>query len=254
MFTEYPKWALPQQEQIAANVIFGVLALLAIIYAIYVARRDKTVLPYFMVLAAMVTVPWEAMCNVMAHCVYPEVDQMATWVEVWGRKIPLYMGFCYIFYIVVPVLWLLKRMEQGISQSQWWKYYGIALVLVSTFEFVAVGHFGLWQYYGDNQPLKVLNFPMWWWFVNAQSLFVETSVLYLLRKNGILTEQTSFLVIPLMPMLTWAVHGSAGLPMYITMPTTTSTTAPVIASVMAILLSFMNMWIFGRLVTRSPKS
>lgn len=252
MYTNRPNWDLSLQQQIFVNCLFGLVALSAIAYAVYVARQEKTRYPYFLALGAALLVFYEPFNNVLALCTYPEINQI-TWIEALGRKIPMYIGFCYVFYFTAPMLWIIRRLEAGVTEAQWWKYYGVGFVLVTTFELIPI-HFGWWRYYGEHQALVVLGFPSWWWFVNAQSVFVGATLVYSLRKNGILSEGRSFLLIPILPMALWSAHGSAAVPTFAALNSTTDLRVTTVASLLSMLLALMNMWICGRLVTRSAVS
>ena len=243
-----PVWGLSFQEQLFINALFGLVALVAVIYAVHVARQEKTRYPYFLLVGAGLATAWEAFADVYGQCIFPEIDQI-TWVELIGRKIPLYMGFCYIFYVTAPVLWLIRRLQAGITVAQWWKYYGVAVVLVATFELLPI-HLDWWRYYGENQVFVVLGYPAWWWFVNAQAVFVISAMLHLLRRSGVLSENHSFLLIPLVPMLTWCAGGSAAMPVFATLTSTADVRIITAACILSTLLSFMNIWITSRLVIR----
>lgn len=248
-----PNWGLSFQEQMIPTVIFGLLALLSIAYAVRFARRQKTRYPYFLVLGTALTVVWEPFTNVLGQCTYPEIGQI-TLIEELGRKIPLYMGFFYMACAIWPVLWIVSRLEAGITESQWWKYYGVGLVLATLGESIPL-HFGWWGYYGEQQPLWIPGFPpAWWWFANAQCVLVAAGMVHLLRKCGVLSESRSFLLVPLFPMLIWCTQGSASMPIFATLTSTMDIRLTTAASLLTMLMALMNVWISGRLVTRPSVS
>ena len=245
-----PNWELSNGHELAANVIFGAIALMALAYAVRLARKERTRYPLYAMLGAGLCVFYEPINNVLGHCTYGEIGQV-TGLHVFGRKIPTYINWVYLFYLSTPVLWIMGRIRAGVTARQWWRYYAVGVVLCTLFEPIPI-HFDWWQYYGDNQALKIMGLPMWWWFANPMCLFVMAAVFHYLRQH-VISERLSPLLVPLWPMMLVAAHLPAGIPIYTALNSTSSTVVTTLATLLTIGLSFMMVWITGRLVvTEQP--
>lgn len=238
-----PNWELAWGEQLVACVIFGVVALAALAYMIYVARAERKMWPLYLFLGCGLAVFYEPINNVLGLCTYPEINQL-TWISTFGRDIPVYIGFVYFFYFSATVLWLMRRIEAGISQRQWWTYYAAFTVVVTCFEFVPISR-GWWMYYGDHQALRVLGFPMWWWVANGYCLFGIATLLHHLRRK-VLTGGRAVLLIPIYPMALFALHGAVAIPVFTALNSTDSTVVNTLAALLTMALAVTNMWLISR--------
>jgi hypothetical protein len=243
-----PNWRLSHGQQVTANTLFALATVLALAYVVHIARRDNKVWPLFLFLGAGLTVFYEPINNVLGHCTYPE-SHLLTWIQTFGRKIPVYIGFCYFFYFSAAVLWIMGRIEAGITSRQWWRYYAVGVVAATSFELIPI-HLKWWLYYGSAQSPKVLGFPMWWWFANPECLFATATLLYFLRKH-VVKEQLSVLLVPLFPMAIFATHGAVAIPVFTALNSTTNRAVTTLASLLTIALALMVMWLCGKLVARS---
>lgn len=248
---DHPLWSIGSGEQLTAELLFGAAALAALVYCVRVSLRRGQKWPLFVFGGAALTVVYEPLNNLLGHCAYPEVGQH-TYIDMFGRQIPLFIGFVYMFYFAAPVTWLMQRYEAGISARRLAKYYAVGVVLCAAFEPVFCnGDIGLkwWHYYGDNQALAFTGLPMWWWFVNPMCVFANAYVFHLLRKHVLTSDAQTALFVPLGLLCVIAWHLTAGLPMYITIIGTDGKTLTTLATFGSIAIAGMYMWIIGRTVT-----
>jgi hypothetical protein len=240
-----PNWELSNGHELAANLIFGAVALLALAYCIHVARKERQRYPLFLFVGGALCVFYEPINNVLGHCTYGEIGQV-TWLHTLGRKIPSFIGAVYMFYLTAPILWLMGRLRAGVTARQWWRYYSVGVVACTGFELIPI-HYGWWKYYGANQGLRVLGFPMWWWFANPMCLFLMAAIFHFLRQR-VITDRLSPLLTVMWPMVFFATHGSAAIPVYTALNSSSDTLVTSAAAAFTIALSLMMMWISGRLV------
>ena len=240
-----PNWELSAGHELVANVLFGVVGLLALGYCVHLARRERRSYPLFVFLGAGLSVFYEPINNVLGHCTYPEIGQV-TWIETFGRRIPTYIGPVYFFYFSATILWLMGRIRAGVTTRRWWTYYSVGVAACTSFELVPI-HYGWWKYYGGNQGLRILGFPMWWWFVNPMCLFAMATLFHFLRKH-VITDGLSPLLVLLWPMALFATHGSAAIPVYTALNSTSSTAVTTLATLLTIGLALMVMTLTGKLV------
>ncbi|HKN39016.1 MAG TPA: hypothetical protein VJ456_07910 [Acidimicrobiia bacterium] len=240
-----PNWELSSGHEVVANVLFGVVGLLALGYCVHLARRDRTRWPLFVFLGSGLAVFYEPINNVLGHCTYPEISQV-TWISTLGRRIPTYIGPVYFFYFSAPILWLMGRIRAGVTTRQWWTYYSVGVVACTCFELIPI-HYGWWKYYGANQGLRVLGFSMWWWFANPMCLFAMAALFHFLREQ-VLTDRLSPLLVVLWPMALFATHGSAAVPVYTALNSTANTAVTSLAVLLTIGLALMVVALTGKLV------
>lgn len=245
LVVERPSWYLSDGQEIVANLIFGAVAILALVFMVHVMRKEKRRYPLFMFLGAGLAVFYEPINNVLGLCTYPESGQ-ATWINTFGRQIPTYIGFVYFFYFSATILWLMRRIRAGVTVRQWARYYTVGVVLCTSFELIPI-HLGWWKYYGDHQAMRVLDFPMWWWFANPMCLFAMATLFHFLREH-VITDRLSPLFVPLYPVALFAMHGSAAIPVFTYLNSSTNQAVGVAATLITIGWSITVIWITSRLV------
>jgi len=251
-----PIWGFSSGEQTVAELVFGGAALAALIYCIVVARRERKLWPLAAFGGSMLLVTYEPFNNFLGNCAYPTIGQH-TFISYLGRDVPVYTWFIYMFYFSVAVPFLMKRFEAGVTMRQLWKYYAVAVVLCAAFEplFVSTG-VGLhwWEYFGANQPLNFTGLPMWWWFANAMVVCVTAMIFHLLKTHVFTSDRQSVLFVPLEPLILFAVHGSAAVPVYIAVKSSHGTTWTTLATLATVAISGLYVWLFGKAVTRRPQA
>jgi hypothetical protein len=250
LIVERPNWELSNTHEIAANLIFGAMAGLALAFMVYVMRKEHQRYPLFMFLGAGLSVFYEPVNNVLGLCTYGEIGQV-TWIDTFGRKIPTYIGFVYFFYFSATILWLMRRIRAGVTARQWARYYAVGVALCTCFEFIPI-RLEWWKYYGDHQALRVLGFPMWWWFANPMCLFAMATLFHFLRER-VITERLSPLFVPLYPVALFAMHGSAAFPIFTYLNSSTNQAVGVAATLLTIGWSITVIWITSRLVARQAQ-
>jgi hypothetical protein len=250
-----PVWGFGSGEQAAAELLFGGLALAALIYCIVVARREGKLWPVYVFAGSALLVTYEPFNNFLANCTYPTIEQH-TFISYLDRDVPVYTWFIYMFYFSVAVPLLMKRFEAGVTMRQLWRYYAIAVVTCAAFEPLFISSkVGLewWQYFGSNQPLDFTGMPMWWWFANGMVVCVTAMIFHLLKTHVLTKDRQTLLFVPLEPLILFAVHGSAAVPAYIAVKSSDGTTWTTVATLATIAISVLYMWLFGKATTRHVK-
>jgi hypothetical protein len=248
---EYPSFSISASAQTTAEVVFGGAALVALVYCVSVARRERKVWPLAVFGGSMLLVSYEPFNNLLGHCAYPTPshDPMLTYL---GQHVPVSTWFIYMFYFSVAVPFVMLKLEQGIMMRQLWKYYAVAVVLCGAFEPVFANvHLGMrwWFYYGSNQALNFTGLPMFWWFANAMVVLVTAMIFHLLRKHLFDRDWQSLSFILLEPLILFGIHGSAGIPYYVTITSTTGKTWTTIGTLGSIAISAFYVALFGKAVT-----
>jgi hypothetical protein len=247
----YPVWAISSSSQTISELLFGGLALVALLYCIRVARRERTLWPLAVFGGSMLLVSYEPFNNFLGHCAYPTPGQH-TALSYLGQHVPVSTWFIYMFYFSVAVPFVMQKLEQGITMRTLMKYYVVAVVICGAFEpLFANVHLGVrwWYYYGHNQALDFTGLPMFWWFANAMVVLVTAMIFHLLKRHVLKRDRETLAFIILEPLILFGIHGSAGIPYYIAITSTTGKTWSTIATFGSIAISVMYVWLFGKAVT-----
>lgn len=241
-----PDWELSAGTQITANAVFFSTAAAVLVYALYVARKDRALWPLYLFVAAGVCVFYETIIDHLGAVTYGE-QNLTTVYHLWDREIPLYILGVYITYFGLAATWLMRALDRGVTERQWWKYYWWHVVVCFAFEPIPI-HFDLWKYWGDNQPFGLFGFPAWWWFANGAMLYNATAIMYLVRRH-LIADRHSFILILLYPAAIFAIHGSAAIPVGLALNSTTNQLVIEVAQIVTIAVAFMYTWLFGKAVT-----
>ena len=238
-----PDWSISATSSLVAELVFGIGALLSIGYCASVARREHKVWPIWVIVGSMLTMLWEPFTDLLLDCGYPRGPRVA--VNLFGHDIPLFIFFVYVFYFAPAVVWLYLRMQEGVTQRQFWKYSGVMVLACALFEPLPIA-LGWWHYLG-NQPLNFTGLPMHWWFTNATCVIAVPVAMYLIRKHLLSSDRQTWIFAPLMLMVVWA-SKSVDIPLVWVMSGTESSTLRTLASLGTITLSLAVLWGMARAV------
>lgn len=104
-------------------------------------------------------------------------------------------------------------------------------------------------YYGDNQPLAFTGLQMYWPFISATCVFATAAVFHLTRRHLFAgDDRKAWLFVPVGPLVTWAVHGSASAPVFAALSSGGSEVVTTITSLVTIALSIAYFRLAARLV------
>ena len=247
MLTEYnkPIFDIGSGDQLFGELLFGGAALLALIYCVHVARQRGEVWPLFVFAGATLTAAYEPFNNVLAHCAYPEIGQHTVFTFL-NQSMPLYIVFAYMFYFAAPCTELVQRFERGMTMRDLAIAYAGAVVLCAAFEPYFVHH-EYWKYIGA-QPFNFIGIPLFWWFVNAMSVFAIAATYHLMREHILTRDWQSICFVVIGPLMMFAMHGSASVPAQIGI-NAPGELAGQLGSFGSIAIALLYMWIIGRAVT-----
>jgi hypothetical protein len=212
MNLDYPIWGISTASQAAAELAMGGFTVVALVYCVWLARREREIWPLMVWAAGAPMAMYETLNNVLAHVAYPTIGQHTAFT-LFGRAMPVYLVLVYMCYFGIVVPMLMKRFEDGVTKKQVMTYFGLVVAMAAVFEPIPVA-LDWWTYYGDNQPLKVLGIPMWWWFANAAAVVGTAAVFAALRKHVFTADWQSIFFIPLSLATCAAWHLTAAFPTY----------------------------------------
>jgi hypothetical protein len=178
-------------------IIFGFGALLALVYAVAMARKKKDILPIYLFLAGIASYPVEAMADMLGQCWFPEVGQIVGY-KTFGHSIPLFHVLCYAFYFPPAITWMVYRFERGVTVRWLLKLFFLLPIPCYLFEILPI-HYHVWIYYG-NQPFMIPpGWPLHWGGPGSATFLILTAIITY-KALPYLRGWRKVAVIPLMPV------------------------------------------------------
>src|ERR1700758_5463841 len=116
-----PNWELSHHFQLIQIAIGSALMVVALIYAVFVSRRDHVIYPYLIFIGSGINSLTEPILDVLGVSTQPEINQITAYF-LYGRKIPVYLAICYFYYFPIVITMLVRKLGTGISQAQWWRF------------------------------------------------------------------------------------------------------------------------------------
>src|SRR5262245_3282331 len=108
------------------QAILIVLSLLVFVLAVWFVateiRRRGDWVPLYAFIGGGLIVVYEPLGDILVSVLYPIQGQIG-WITLFGRKIPLFIGVLYFWYMSVPALYFLRRVEQGLTRASLWRLY-----------------------------------------------------------------------------------------------------------------------------------
>lgn len=247
MTASYPVFGISSGGALASFLLFGGAALVALIYCIVVARRVRAPWPLAAFGGSALLVTYEPFNNFLAHCAYPtgpHAHDMLTW---FGQHVPWTTWLIYMFYFSFAVPLLVQKLDRGVTMRGFFGFYACAVVICAAFEPIFANVHGLrwWYYYGDNQALAFTGMPMFWWFANAMVVVGTGVAVYLLKRHVFTRPAQQWLIVPLSPLLLFALHGSASAPVFTAIHSTNSVAISTLATLLTIAISILYIWLMG---------
>jgi len=212
---------MPNGAQIGLTVACGLIALAVGVYVVIASRRRGDLAPLLIYVGAGLAVFYEPLGDSLSQVYYPEIGQWS-WINSFGRDIPVFIGLLYFWYMAAGSLWLLHKADVGVTARQWWGAWGGYLGFAIALEMVAAR--GLsnadgapWIYYG-NQAFVFMDVPFFtpWSYVSID-VVVAMGAVMLVR---FLPRTQYWLLLPLVPMLMLAGHLMAAWPSVLAMHST----------------------------------
>ena len=149
---------MPAGPQELLTVISVTLWLLAAWFVYTECRRRQDRVPLFAFLGGGLAIVYEPLGDILVSVLYP-VHGQVTWINLFGRPIPLFIGVLYFWYMSVPAIYFLRRLEHGLTRAALWRMYGLSLILAIGIELYGV-NVSAWVYYGSHAYV-LFGVPLW---------------------------------------------------------------------------------------------
>jgi len=246
---DHPIVPISATEMTVVTVVFGVLALAALAFCATVAVKRRQMWPIYLYIGGGLAVWYETLTDVLGRCVWAPPGDWPSVVDLYGRALPLFANFLYLFYFPVVQVGIVLLLERGLAYRTWLKFLGIAVVAAALFELYPVSR-KWWWYFGDGQPVSVLGYPAYWAFCAEAAVSGGAAIIYLLRRNGYLTNRRSWLMMFLPASLTPMIHMAIVWPAHTAISNSTNLWATTPAALLTIVLACTMIALIGRIATK----
>ncbi|RAV01571.1 hypothetical protein [Mycolicibacter senuensis] len=162
-----PPYDLPlntTMQAVATFVLWGGTALLSI-YAVSMARRERTIFPVVLVLAVAVGSLIEPMYDITYHLLWLDAGQQWTLFTSFGLPQPVWVMPAYVMVFGMPALLMYRSLAKAVTLVQVFKFAGLTALTTTMFETTAI-NLGLYVYYGES-PWRLFNYPLFIGFMEG---------------------------------------------------------------------------------------
>lgn len=226
--------------QVAMLIVISLLALGVFAYAIRIWRSMGRSEMFWITLGAMGAVFYEPLGDSMVDLVYHQSDSL-TAVTAFGVTVPMWVLPCYAVFFGPAILALSTLLENGISRQRWFGLYAVCVVGTWLFE-VPLLKMGSYRYFGSQQPLKILDYPVWMAFSNSAVIFVVAMLVHACKKTAIVRERPAYLLL-LVPSFIIGIGVTTLVPIGIAMSSTTSLLIINLCAAASAILSIAYVWV-----------
>ncbi|HET9517246.1 MAG TPA: hypothetical protein VFO77_05940 [Actinoplanes sp.] len=199
---------MPEGLQAGLIVVLGVAAVVVALVIVQTAVRDRSPIPVLVLLGALLCVAYEPIGDMLVLAYYPELGQI-TWVTLFGRGIPVFIGLMYVGYIAPFVLLFEHLHRRGFTIRSWWTLWAGTAGAIVVIEIVVMRFGDAWVYYGS-QRLVVAGLPLWTPITYASFLLAIACGVHGLAAR--LRPGDRWLIVPAVPALLAGAHVSTSLP------------------------------------------
>ncbi|BBX17119.1 hypothetical protein [Mycolicibacterium duvalii] len=205
--------------QVSMLAVTLVLAAAVFWYAIKRWRTTGRSEMFWMSLGALAAASYEPLGDFMVDITYHESGALRS-VSGFGGIIPLWTMFMYVVFWAPGILYLTQKLETGITFKRWMGLFAITVPITLAFEIPMLA-LGLYKYYGSQQPIQVLGYPLWMAFSNSAVIFIVSLLVHAAMKTALVRDKPAYLVL-LVPSIIIGVGVVTILPIGMAMSSTTS--------------------------------
>jgi hypothetical protein len=237
-----PVYSISDGLQRWAIVLSAVGAAGSLVFCVRAAVVRRSALPLYLFVGGALAIVIEPFPDVLGHAVFPEVGQIG-WVDLLGRRIPMYVGLIYMFFFAPPVLLLLDRFERGISRRGYAALCGVVFAGATGFEWLAL-HLRLWVHYGEKPYASLL----FWGVVNSHLIIAVGVIVFVLAR--LIPAGRQFVFVILLPPIAVGVHTMGLMAAALGLGSTTSRVAMTVAALVGVVVCATLLWVYSLAVCR----
>jgi hypothetical protein len=201
---------VPSTAQTVADIAWGALALISLLYVLIECRRTRSALPIVLLVGGAIAYLNEPIVDVMGLVWHPRIHQQRV-LNTFG-PLPLWGLFCYVVFFGAATYIFLLIMRRGVTRKQFWIAVAALMTLNLGIE-IPLLPTHLYYYYGyHTPPMTVAHLPLYWLFLNVGGPLLAAAVL--LAGEKYLTGPR-VLAAALIPMTSYAAYSvAAGWPIF----------------------------------------
>jgi len=162
--------AVNEAGQVVAEVASCALAIIALLYVIAVARKERAVWPFIVLASGTLTCLLEPMFDHLYGLWFPTVGQH-TLFTAYGVSEPLWLVPSYMGFYGGAAVFIVRCLKKNPARTTMWRLYGIMVCVAMVAEISYVKLLGVYEYQ-DHQPWVVLGYPLFLGFVNSMSALI----------------------------------------------------------------------------------
>lgn len=201
-----------EYNSVSSNVFLFIMSFVGIGILILSFRdclKTKSALPVAIATSGLFLCVPEVFIDIMGGLYFPSPDSVV--FSILGRQMGwiIVIGWAVFAQIVIYIFY--KLLEREVKTKILWLSLLIAIVGETIFEIVAV-NLGVYIYFG-NQPLYLLNFPLWYNIANLGGIFIAASLAY--RYKEYLKGWKAIIMLLVTPLSVSANYGLIALPSWI---------------------------------------
>lgn len=192
---------LNETMQAIATIILWTGTFALLFYAAELARKHRSPLPVFLVLAVAAGSIIEPIYDITYHLHWLGADANGDGVQwtlftAFGLPQPVWVMPAYVMVFALPALLLYRSFASGVTVRKIFCWAALTACTTAAFETIAV-NVDLYTYYGD-APMRLLNYPLWISFMEAAQItgFAVLCAVISLRATKWQHTLIAFLVFP----------------------------------------------------------
>lgn len=205
--------------QTSMLAVTALLAAAVFGYALWTWKKTGRSEIFWISVGAMAAVCYEPLGDFMVDIAYHQSDAL-TAISGFGRTIPLWVLFMYVVFWAPGILYLTGQLEAGVTLKRWMGMFALTVPATLLFE-VPMLAMGLYKYYGSQQPIQLLGYPLWMAFSNSAVIFIVSLLVHAAMKTALVREQPAYLAL-LVPSIITGVGVVTLVPIGLGMSSTTS--------------------------------
>lgn len=159
--------AVSETGQWISVILTFALAAVAAVYVVRVARQERAVWPFALLAAGTLTCLLEPMFDHLYGLWFPTQGQW-TLFTAYGVSEPIWLVPAYFAIYGGGAVVVMRKLRANPTVSQIWRLYWAFVAVAMVAEIAYVQLMGVYEYQ-DDQPWKVLGYPLFLGFVNSMS-------------------------------------------------------------------------------------
>jgi hypothetical protein len=237
----------PATTDAIMSTVSIIQAVAAVVYAIFLSWRERSPVPFLIVLGGGTVALIEPIVDVLGGCWYP---RRGGWIAFhqFDSPVPMWAVANYFWYVGGMGYLALRYITRNPGREAFWKMCAVVFTVDVLMEAPTV-FLHVYDYWGQ-QPLNPYGFPLWWAAVNAGLPLVGAMLIYKLQP--LLTGWRLFLIVPLIPMGDGLVNGATAWPAWLALNSNWPMPLTQVAGVAVFGLAALFYWAMGHLAFPEP--